>query len=215
MRALTVCSRRAKAASEVVEITHSPSRRRRRGHRPCRLTEVDTPGLVDLEAEDEHEQVARGRHSWPLVEWARFERLLSRNVRGDGCSSRSRAASIAGRRPRRAAQRIDDALVDALLAAAERAAGDPGCRSVLLAGAPPVFCQGSDVASFGDLTSDAILRREGRWPALRDAFRGVEAPVLAKIQGGAFGGGLFLALYADYRIAEERAFAAAPEVRLG
>ena len=110
---------------------------------------------------------------------------------------------------------LDDALVDALLAAAERAAGDPGCNSVLLAGVPPVFCQGSDVASFGDLTSDAIRRHESRWPALRDAFRGVEAPVLAKIQGGAFGGGLFLALYADYRIAEERAIFAAPEVTLG
>ena len=44
---------------------------------------------------------------------------------------------------------------------------------------------------------------------------GLDAPVLAKIQGGAFGGGLFLALYADYRIAEERAIFAAPEVTLG
>ena len=50
-----------------------------------------------------------------------------------------------------------------------------------------------------------------RWPSSWH----VEAPVLAKIQGGAFGGGLFLALYADYRIAEERAIFAAPEVTLG
>src|SRR5919201_1539374 len=39
--------------------------------------------------------------------------------------------------------------------------------------------------------------------------------VRAKIRGGAFGGGLFLALYADYRLAEERAIFAAPEVTLG
>jgi isohexenylglutaconyl-CoA hydratase len=117
----------------------------------------------------------------------------------------------------RAARRnaLDDALVDALLAAAERAAEDPDCRCVLLAGTPPVFCQGSDVASFASVSSDAIVAHEARWPVLRDAFRGVGAPVIVKIQGGAFGGGLFLALYADYRIAEERAIFAAPEVTLG
>jgi enoyl-CoA hydratase/carnithine racemase len=110
---------------------------------------------------------------------------------------------------------LDNALVEALLAAAERAAGDADCRGVLLAGAGPVFCQGSDVASFAGADHDAIVAHETRWPALRDAFRDLGAPVLAKIQGGAFGGGLFLALYADYRIADERAIFAAPEATLG
>jgi enoyl-CoA hydratase/carnithine racemase len=110
---------------------------------------------------------------------------------------------------------LDKRLVDALLGAAERAGADLDCRGVLLAGAPPLFCQGSDVAAFADLDTAAIAAHEARWPALRDALRGLDVPVLAKIQGGAFGGGLFLALYADYRIAEERAIFAAPEVTLG
>jgi len=110
---------------------------------------------------------------------------------------------------------LDEATVDALLRAAQEAGGDPDCRAVLLSGAPPVFCQGSDVAAFAGADAGAIAAHESRWPALRDALRGVDVPVVAKIQGGAFGGGLFLALYADYRIAEERAIFAAPEVTLG
>jgi enoyl-CoA hydratase/carnithine racemase len=110
---------------------------------------------------------------------------------------------------------LDEALVDALLAAAEAARSDRACRAVLLDGAPPVFCQGSDVAGFAGLDADGIAAHEARWAALRDALRGLDVPVLAKIRGGAFGGGLFLALYADYRIAEERAIFSAPEVTLG
>jgi enoyl-CoA hydratase/carnithine racemase len=110
---------------------------------------------------------------------------------------------------------LDEATVDALLRAAQEADGDPDCRAVLLSGAPPVFCQGSDVAAFAGADAGAIAAHESRWPVLRDALRGLDVPVVAKIQGGAFGGGLFLALYADYRIAEERAIFAAPEVTLG
>ncbi len=110
---------------------------------------------------------------------------------------------------------LDDATVDALLRAAERAGADPECRAVLLAGAPPVFCQGSDVAAFAGASAAAIAAHEARWPALRDALRGLDVPVVAKIQGGAFGGGLFLALYADYRVTDERAIFVAPEVTLG
>lgn len=110
---------------------------------------------------------------------------------------------------------LDAALVDALLAAAESAAADPSSRAVLLDGTPPVFCQGSDVAAFAGADVAAIVAHESRWPLLRDAIRGLGVPVLAKIRGGAFGGGLFLALHADYRIAEERAVFTAPEVTLG
>jgi enoyl-CoA hydratase/carnithine racemase len=110
---------------------------------------------------------------------------------------------------------LDAALVDALLAAAESAAADPSSRAVMLDGTPPMFCQGSDVAAFGDADASAIAAHESRWPLLRDAIRELDVPVLAKIRGGAFGGGLFLALYADYRIAGERAVFAAPEVTLG
>lgn len=110
---------------------------------------------------------------------------------------------------------LDDELVDALLAAARAAVDDPDCRVVVLSGTPPVFCQGSDMRRFAGVSAETVVAQESRWPALRDALRGLDVPVLAAIRGGAFGGGLFLALYADYRLAEERAIFAAPEVTLG
>ena len=63
-----------------VEITHlAPTPAGAEVTVRARLTEVDgRQAWFDLEAEDEHEQVARGRHSRVVVEWARFERLLSR-----------------------------------------------------------------------------------------------------------------------------------------
>jgi enoyl-CoA hydratase/carnithine racemase len=110
---------------------------------------------------------------------------------------------------------IDDELMDALLAASRAAVEDPDCRVVVLSGTPPVFCQGSDVGRFAGVSVETVVEQESRWPALRDALRSLDVPVLAAIRGGAFGGGLFLALYADYRLAEERAIFAAPEVTLG
>jgi len=63
-----------------VEITHlAPTPAGAEVTVRARLTEVDgRQAWFDLEAEDEHEQVARGRHSRVVVEWARFERLLTR-----------------------------------------------------------------------------------------------------------------------------------------
>ena len=63
-----------------VEITHlAPTPAGAEVTVRARLTEVDgRQAWFDHEAEDEHEQVARGRHSRVVVEWARFERLLTR-----------------------------------------------------------------------------------------------------------------------------------------
>jgi fluoroacetyl-CoA thioesterase len=45
----------------------------------ARLTEVDgRKAWFELQAEDEREPVAQGRHSRVVVEWARFDRLLAR-----------------------------------------------------------------------------------------------------------------------------------------
>ena len=110
---------------------------------------------------------------------------------------------------------LNRALVDALLRAAEATARDSSCRAVLLSGTPPVFCAGSDVAEFSGREIEAIAQHQSRWPELRHALRALEIPVVAKITGGAFGGGLFLATYADYRLADERSIFSAPEVALG
>jgi len=68
------------SVGSVVEITHlAPTPAGGEVTVRARLNEVDGGQVwFELEAEDERELVARGRHSRVIVEWARFERLLAR-----------------------------------------------------------------------------------------------------------------------------------------
>jgi enoyl-CoA hydratase/carnithine racemase len=110
---------------------------------------------------------------------------------------------------------LNHSLMDALLGAAADAAADPTCRVIVLDGAQPMFCSGSDVAELATLSTAEIVSHESRWPSLRDALAELDAPVIASVRGGAVGGGLVLMLYADVRIAEESAYFSLPEVELG
>lgn len=90
-------------------------------------------------------------------------------------------------------------------------------RVVLLTGSgPKAFCAGADIADWGAYAPLDFGRhwvREGhrifdRWARLRQ-------PVVAVLNGIAFGGGLELAACADLRIAEAHARIALPEARIG
>ena len=98
----------------------------------------------------------------------------------------------------------------ALRAALQAAATDRGVRAVLLTGAGRAFCAGGDVAVMEE------YRARGELPALFHALTaeqehcvrevmGMPKPVLAALPGVAAGGGLSLALAADWRIASEEA----------
>jgi len=96
--------------------------------------------------------------------------------------------------------------------AALAANDDVAC--VVLTGAPPDFCAGMDVTRFG---GDAANRQEivESSTALFDALGKFPKPLLAAIEGRAFGGGLGLVLACDVRIAGRTAAFAVPEVRFG
>jgi fluoroacetyl-CoA thioesterase len=68
------------SVGSVVEITHTaPTPAGSEVTARARVTAVDGREVwFELEAQDERETVARGRHSRVVVEWARFERLLAR-----------------------------------------------------------------------------------------------------------------------------------------
>jgi enoyl-CoA hydratase/carnithine racemase len=83
-------------------------------------------------------------------------------------------------------------------------------RVVVLAGEGPSFCAGLDFKSFagedsGDLAGDGFERPDGRVAnnAQRVAYgwRELPVPVIAVLQGAAYGGGCQIALAADVRIA--------------
>ncbi len=91
-------------------------------------------------------------------------------------------------------------------------------RAVLLQAAGATFCAG------GDLNDMRRLGRAGRDENLAAArelgemFRAVRlcpAPVIARVQGGAFGGGVGLACACDIVVAEPMAYFALTEARLG
>jgi enoyl-CoA hydratase/carnithine racemase len=102
--------------------------------------------------------------------------------------------------------------------AAERAAGDPGIRGVLVTGQGPTFCAGIDVALLGQLSGTRGARfrsfaRTAQRPYLLLAQ--MDKPTVAAVQGHAVGAGFQLALACDLRLAAEDARFAMLEVRFG
>jgi enoyl-CoA hydratase len=110
---------------------------------------------------------------------------------------------------------IDGAMLDALdevLGAIER---DREIRAVILTGAGRAFSAGADIKEWTALTPLEFGRSWGlRGHALFDRLAALPPPVLAALNGIAFGGGLELALCADIRIASEQARLGLPEVTI-
>lgn len=92
----------------------------------------------------------------------------------------------------------------------------PGARAVIITGAgDKAFCAGADLKERRTMTESQV-RRFIR--LIRDTFTRIEQlpqPVIAAINGVAFGGGTELALACDLRIAEEHAVMGLMETSLG
>lgn len=110
---------------------------------------------------------------------------------------------------------VDFEMIEAVIGAAERLAAEPGLRAVVLSGEGRAFCAGLDVKNFAALAigdPEGLIMPRSHGPANRFqqfslAWRALPVPVIAALQGVAFGAGLQLAMGADMRIA-------APDTRL-
>ncbi|MFT3972071.1 MAG: enoyl-CoA hydratase/isomerase family protein [Amaricoccus sp.] len=111
---------------------------------------------------------------------------------------------------------LDAAMVEALRAHCWTIERSPA-RVVLLTGeGDHSFCAGGDIAAWSGLSPDQFTRtwlRDGH--DAFDALARLTQPVVALLNGDAFGGGLELAACADARIAEAHARFALPESGLG
>ena len=104
---------------------------------------------------------------------------------------------------------LDLAMLQALASLPKRIAADPSIRAVILTGDGPAFCAGLDfaaVARTDRLTmARSFLKLPGRTTNLFQqacwAWRQLPVPVIAVLHGHCFGGGMQLALAADFRFA--------------
>ena len=117
---------------------------------------------------------------------------------------------------------LDIPMFEAIIAATERLAGQPGVRAVVLRGEGPSFCSGLDVTSImaaqGGL--DGVVESlEKDVPNFfqRTAYDWLRLPmpVIAAIHGNCLGGGLQIALAADIRIAAPDSRLSVMEVKWG
>lgn len=110
---------------------------------------------------------------------------------------------------------LNAALTAEIAEAAARVSGDDAVRAVVVYGGERVFVAGADIKEMGDRT--AVQMREYSRD-LQEALNAVERipkPVVAAVTGYALGGGLELALSADFRVAGAKAKLGVPEIQLG
>ena len=88
-------------------------------------------------------------------------------------------------------------------------------RAVVIAGAGRAFSAGADLTELADRDPAAILRYYRETGGVYEEFAALPQPTLAAIHGWCLGGGLELALAADFRIADESAVLGFPEVGIG
>ncbi len=102
-----------------------------------------------------------------------------------------------------------------IAAAAAQVGADPAVAAVVLYGGGKVFAAGADIKEMADATYAAMAADSRRLQASFTAVARIPKPVVAAITGYALGGGLELALCADFRVAGEGARLGQPEILLG
>ncbi|NYG59873.1 enoyl-CoA hydratase/carnithine racemase [Nocardioides daedukensis] len=103
---------------------------------------------------------------------------------------------------------IDQGLAEELSAAFDAIEADRSVRAVILTGGPSFFCAGTDLAS------EAPPRTEAGGP-YGFLARVRRTPLIAAVEGFAFGGGFECVLASDLVVAAQDARFAAPEVKRG
>ena len=92
---------------------------------------------------------------------------------------------------------------------------DPRCRTVVLCSEGRHFCAGADFGARGTWSQDRLDTQAGQLYVEAVRVFSCTKPVVAAVQGAAVGGGLGLALSADFRIACEESRFVANFARLG
>lgn len=136
--------------------------------------------------------------------------------------SDSGAVTITINRPQRR-NALNQDTVREMMAALARVNADPGARVLVVTGAgdpsagsgQAAFCAGADLKDAPEMDPQVAHEIVRLYLDCVVAIRGVEIPVIARINGDAVGGGCCIALACDIRVASERARLGFPFVNLG
>lgn len=113
---------------------------------------------------------------------------------------------------------LSQALIDDLTAVAARIAADPAIRVVVLTGQGASFCAGGDLGWMQDqMAGDAATKRAAAksLAQMLGAINTLPQPVIGRVQGNAFGGGVGMACVCDIAIAADHAKFGLTETKLG
>jgi len=109
-------------------------------------------------------------------------------------------------------------LKEGLAAAIAKVKADPQIRAVVLTGANGAFCAGGDlrgIAAAGQLESDGLRARMHATHAIFRELLTLDKPVIAAVDGAAYGAGFSLALAADFVLVTPRARFSMVFMRMG
>jgi enoyl-CoA hydratase/carnithine racemase len=104
---------------------------------------------------------------------------------------------------------------DELTEAARQVTLDEDVRAVIIYGGERVFAAGADIKEMADMSYGQMTSHSAKLQEFTTALAAIPKPVIAAITGYALGGGLEVALTADFRVAGEKAQVGQPEIGLG
>lgn len=110
---------------------------------------------------------------------------------------------------------LDDPTRKALLAALDEAMTADDCRVVVLTGEGPTFCAGGDLPSMPTDDVPAIAARMGELHRIAERLLEGPRPVVAAVEGAAYGSGLSMVAAADVVVAARDARFCAPFTKVG
>src|SRR6202041_2953589 len=102
-----------------------------------------------------------------------------------------------------------------IAAAARQVSADDAVRAVILYGGERVFAAGADIKEMAPLGYAEMAEGAAALQAAFTLVADIPKPVVAAVTGYALGGGLELALCADFRVLGESAKVGQPEIMLG
>ncbi|WP_211441821.1 enoyl-CoA hydratase/isomerase family protein [Collimonas humicola] len=110
---------------------------------------------------------------------------------------------------------LDSKSIEELAQALQDADRDPAVRAIVLSGAAPAFCSGSDLKELSAMSIQEMCDSELETAQVARSIAGLSKPVIASVEGFALGGGFVLAISCDIVVTASNVRWHLPEVPNG